>query len=101
MRPYSRAIDNVESPVKLPRSITLLLDSGKKSLPDARLAPAVEAASDRPPGAVALRQVTPGGAGAEEPQDAVEDAAMVDRSTSGMRFLGWKQRLKPLPLLLG
>jgi hypothetical protein len=45
-------------------------------LPHAGRAPAVEAARHRPDRAVAPRQIAPGRAGAQHPQDAVQDAPM-------------------------
>ena len=67
-------------PSRLPCGVGLLLDRGKEANPDACLAPAVEAAGDGGPAAIPLGQVTPGGTGTEDPQDAVEDASW---STAG------------------
>ena len=97
---HDRAIDKMEVPVELPGRITLLLDGSKEPVPDAGLAPAVKAAGHCLPGAIALRQITPGRPGAEEPQDAIKNATVVYRRTSGLRFLGRKQRLELLPLLV-
>src|SRR5690348_7485584 len=44
--------------------------------PGAVLAPAAEAVVNRLPGAVALGDVRPGGAGVEAPEDAVDEGAM-------------------------
>jgi hypothetical protein len=95
------AIDERPLPIELVGGIGLLLHCVKQMLEDASLTPAVEAARHRPPGAVALRQVVPGSAGAEHPQHPVEDAAMVDGWSSRLGFLRWKQRLEPLPWGIG
>jgi hypothetical protein len=50
----NRAIDKMEGPVKLSGGIRLLLDRGKEPVPDASVAPAIEAARHRLPGAIAL-----------------------------------------------
>jgi len=97
----NRAIDIVRGPVELPGGVSLLLDSGQEAVPEARSAPAIEPTGDRTPGAIALWEIPPRGPGAEEPQDPVEDPAMVGRGAAGRRFLGRKQRLEPLPLLVG
>ncbi len=71
------AIDIVNCPVHLARGIGLLLDDLKEMLPDAGLAPAIEAAGHGAPGAIVVGQITPGCTGTKKPQDAVEDASMV------------------------
>ena len=91
--PDDRAIDIVDVPVQVRCGIGLLLDRGKEARPDTCLAPAVEAAGDGGPAAIPLGQVTPGGAGAEEPQDAVEDASVVSGWAASVRFLWRKQGL--------
>ena len=101
VRSDNRAIIIGGIPIQLPCGIGVLLDSRKEGVPEARLLPAGEAAGHGPPGTVARRQGTPGGSGTEEPHDAVEDAAMVDCGTTGMRFLRRQQRLESLPLFLG
>jgi hypothetical protein len=81
------AIDIVESPVAVPCGIGALLDRGKKARPEARLAPAIKPAGDGAPGAVPLRQVTPGGAGTQEPEDTVEDASVIGSRAAGFGLL--------------
>ena len=97
----NRAIDIVRGPVELPGGVSLLLDSGQEAVPQAGPAPAIEPAGDRAPGAIPLGEVTPRGARAEEPQHPVENPAMIGRRAAGRRFLGGKQRLESLPLLVG
>ena len=55
----------------------------------ALLPPPVETAGYRGPRAKALGQIPPWGAGAQNPQDPVDDRAMVLPRSSGSRLLGW------------
>jgi hypothetical protein len=87
VRSDDSAIDIVESPVELPCGIGALLDRGKEASPEARLAPAIKPAGDGAPGAVPLRQVTPGGAGTQEPEDTVEDASGIGSRAAGFGLL--------------
>jgi len=85
--PDNGAIHIVELPVKLLCGVGTLLDGSKEASPDARLAPAIEAASDGGPAAIPFGEVTPWGACADDPQDAIEDATMVGGWASCVRFL--------------
>jgi hypothetical protein len=87
VRADDRAIDLVEIPVELLCGIGTLLDRGKEASPEARLAPAIKTAGDGAPGTVPLRQVTPGGAGTQEPEDPVEDASVIDSRAAGFGLL--------------
>ncbi len=51
--------------------------------------------------ALAFGQVAPRCSGAQDPEDAVDDFAMVFIGPPGVRLLRWKQGLKPLPVLIG
>jgi hypothetical protein len=95
------AIDAMHVPIELAGDIGLLLQGVKQWLEDASSRPAVKAARHGPPGAIALRQVVPGGAGTENPEHTVQDAAVVDSWQAGLGFVGRKQRLEPLPLRIG
>jgi hypothetical protein len=88
---HDRAIDIVYGPIQLPRGIGLLLDGLKEALPEPSFAPTIEAAGHRAPGAIAFREVTPGGAGADDPENTVEDAAVVSGWAARVRFLWRKQ----------
>ena len=93
VRADDRAIDLVEIPVELLCGIGTLLDRGKEASPEARLAPAIKTAGDGLPGAIPFGHVAPGSTGADEPEDAVEDASMVSGGAAGVRFLWRKQGL--------
>lgn len=93
MDAYDRAVDHLHLAV-------VRLDHGiHQAIPDASLAPAVEAivgAGVRP---VSLRQIAPRRARAQHPEDAVENAAIVLRfGTSPVRR---QQRLDNTPLEVG
>jgi len=93
MRPDDRAIHIVDIPVEVSARVGLLLDRRKEARPDPRLAPAIKAARDGSPWAIALRQVAPRGASAEEPEDTIEDAAVVGGWAACFGLLRGKQRL--------
>src|SRR4030095_12065700 len=96
-----RAIDIVNGPVDLALGIGVLLHGLKETLPDTRFAPAIETAGHSAPRTIAFRQIAPRGTGAQHPQDAVEDASMIQSGWTLLSFLRWKQRLEPLPLRVG
>src|SRR5207245_9108730 len=93
MRPDQRRIYIVHIPVEGSPRVGLLLDRRKEARPDPRLAPAIKAARDGSPWAIALRQVAPRGASAEEPEDTIEDAAVVGGWAACFGLLRGKQRL--------
>jgi hypothetical protein len=95
------AIDVVDLPIELASGIGLLFKRIKHVLEDTGFLPAIEAARHRAPRAIALWQIVPGGAGAQNPQHAIKDATMVDGWPPGLRFLGREQRSELLPLRVG
>ena len=101
MRSNDRAIDIVNVPVESALGIGLLLDSLKERLPDTGFLPAIETASHRAPTSKTLGQITPGGTRTEDPQDATDDASMIQSRSTGFRLLRRKQRFEPLPLRMG
>jgi hypothetical protein len=101
MRPHRGAIDVVHFPVDLARRIGLGLYYRQDTLPTPGFVPPLETVGHRGPGAIALRQIPPGSAGAQNPQEAIDNAPMVVRGMASFRFLGRKQRLPPLPLGVG
>ena len=85
------AIHIVDIPVQVLCGVGLLLDRRKEASPDARFPPAIETARHGAPRPIPLWQITPGGAGADDPPDAVEDASVVSRGAACVRFLRRKQ----------
>ena len=81
----------MDIPVQVLCGVGLLLDRGKEASPDARFPPAIETARHGAPRPIPLWQITPGGAGADDPQDAVEDASVGSRGAACVRFLRRKQ----------
>jgi hypothetical protein len=67
VRTDDRAIHKVDIPVQAPCGVGLLLDCGKEVSPDARFPPAIETARHSAPRTIPLWQITPGGAGADDP----------------------------------
>lgn len=96
-----RAIDIVDSPGQVRCGIRTLLDCRKEASPEARFPPAIKTARPSAPRPIPLGQITPGGAGADAPQDAVQDASVGSGGAAGVRFLRRKQGLSPLPLYIG
>ena len=95
------AIDDMEVPIELTSGLSPLLQRVKQRLEDTGLLPAGEAAGYRPPRAIARRPVVPGGASAQNPEQAIEDAAMVGGRSARPWFWRWEQRSEPLPLSVG
>jgi hypothetical protein len=91
--PDNGPIDIVDLPIDLALTIRWGLRASKNALPDPGPAPPVEATGHRAPGAIALGQVAPRRTRAEEPQDTVQDAAVVHGRPPRLGFLGGEQRL--------
>ncbi len=64
-------------PVQIALLLRLGLQALQSLLPDALLCPPVEAGGTSRPGAVARGNISPGSAGTQDPEDAVDDGAMV------------------------
>jgi hypothetical protein len=77
MSPNDGAIDIVNVPVESALGIRLLLDILKEMLPNTSFLPAIEAARHGAPTPIAPGQIAPWGAGAQNPQDTIEDASMI------------------------
>jgi hypothetical protein len=98
---HDHAVEEVHRPVQLTLPSGLLLQGGQNALPDARAPPPIEAAGDGMPGTVVLREVSPWGAGGENPQDRGDDAAIGRCGTANPGLLGRKEGSQPLPLCIG
>jgi hypothetical protein len=73
----------------------------QRPVPDAGPLPAAEAGVHGLPLAVPLRQVAPGGAGLQAPEDAVDDRLVVQVRLADRRLLRRQVRLQLVPLLVG
>src|SRR5260370_32926651 len=91
----------MEVQVHRPGLVGLLLQRGQDAVPDTGCPPAVEAAGDRLVAAVALGQVLPGCAAAQDPLDAIDNWTMVVIGPPGPWFLGRQQRRQARPLIVG
>src|SRR5262245_16584017 len=94
------AVDAEEVPVDAAAGLGPGLEVVEDPAPQAALAPAVEAGVDGLPGAEKLRQVAPGRAGAEDPEDAVDHEPVVLRRPS-RPLSGLEQGPQDLPLRVG
>src|SRR3954451_278505 len=71
--PNDRAIDTPEVVVDLATVVELVQERGGDAAPGAVLTPPIEGREDRLPGAVAVGEIAPRGAGMEDPEDAIND----------------------------
>lgn len=81
-------VHKMDLPLDMDLGICFHLKVLKKLLPQAILAPLVEAAVDGLPRAVPFGQVTPWRPGFQNPADAVDDLAMAFSRPPYFRFLG-------------
>jgi len=100
MRSDDGAIDEVDRPIEVACGLGLLLHGRQEALEETCMPPAVEAAGHSAPQTIPCRQIPPGGASTQDPEDAVDDGTMVMGRSPDMWFLGWEQRLELLPLLV-
>ena len=101
MRAHDGAIDEVERPVQAAVRIGLGLEVREDAVPDARCTPAIKTTRHRAACAIAFRQVAPGCAGTQDPEDAIDDRTMIEIGAARARFFGRQQRRKPRPLFVG
>ena len=97
MGTHDGAVDAEQIPVDTSVGLGAGLEVIEDAVPQAALAPAIEARVDGFPGSEKLRQVAPGGAGVEDPEDAVDHEAVVLGRTAGP-LTGREQGAQDLPL---
>src|SRR5262249_22121489 len=97
---HDGAVDAEQVPVDLASRLGAGLEVVEDAVPGAALAPAVEAGVDGLPRAEELGQVAPGGAGVQDPEDAVDHEAVVLGRPSGP-LTGREQGAQDLPLGIG
>lgn len=71
------------------------------AIPEAFFAPAEVSAGHRGPWPEVFRQLAPGRAGADHPEHALHDQAMIDGWPTRLRLLRGQERLQLLPALVG
>src|SRR5260370_9753414 len=96
----TRAIDTVLLPINLSCCIGLLLEGFQDSLPHPRFDPSIKSARNCAPRTIPLRQVPPRSSCSHDPQDAIENQALILCWTSHFWLLGRKQRGHLIPLLV-
>lgn len=92
------AIKHMDRPIQIAGGVGGGLEGRQDLIPDAGLPPAVEATGDGPPGAIPLRQIAPRRASAQNPENSIDDRAMITIGPAGRWFLRREQRLELLPL---
>ena len=92
------AIDSVDAPVEVASGGGVGRHCRQESFPDPSSLPAVEATRHRAPRATTVGQRAPGRPGAQNPEDAVENATMLDSWAADRGGLWGEPRLQPLPL---
>lgn len=100
VRAYDRAVYKVDFPLHIPLSVRFRLGPLEEFFPQSFLAPFVEAAVNRLPWAIAFGQVAPRRSRPQDPQDSVDNLAVILPGPSCLRFLRWQERLQLFPLLI-
>ena len=100
VRAYECAVHEVDFPLDLALLCRFRLHLLEDLLPQPPFAPAVEASVNRLPWPIPLRQVAPRSTRSQDPQNAVDDLAMVRSRPTGFWLLRWKQRLNLLPFFI-
>jgi hypothetical protein len=85
---HDGAVDEVDRPIQLPLAIREALQGLEDTWPDASVLPTIEATRDGVPRAILRRQVTPGSAGGQNPDDANNDASMWKAESSDAASVG-------------
>ena len=101
MGPHDRAVDHMDVPVDRTTLILLLLDLGEEMGLHAPVLPAGEAGTHGLPVAVPFRKITPGASGSLDPEDAVQNRAVIQRGPTSPRTLWGEQWGQLAPLLIG
>ena len=78
-------------PIQLASGLGLLRQGRSEVREDAGALPAVEAARDGTPRTIPFGHISPGSASTEDPEEAIEDRAVVMGGSPALRFLGWEQ----------
>jgi len=96
------AIQSSHVPVHLPALLDPRLERLEGFVPDPPFGPAMEAGRAGGPRTIACRDVSPGCAGSEHPEDAIDDGAVLFIGVAFFAcFLGWQERFELVPLLVG
>ena len=101
--PDDGAIDTPEVVIDLPLVVQFVQQRGDDTAPSAVRPPPVEAPEDRLPGTVTFREVTPWGAGMEDPEDAIDDRSKIVKGMACLAVMSTvrQEGRDPRPLWLG
>ena len=94
------AVNEMQAPVDPALAVSASLERLQDALPDPGLAPAVEPARHGADRAITLGQVLPGRPGAVDPENAIDDRAVIVVRPPRARLLRGQQRFQPLPLYI-
>ena len=94
------ASDKMHGPIEVACGVARRLERGQDALPDAGQLPAPKPAVHGLPAALRLGQGAPGRTGLQAPEDASDDAAVVEIGAPGTRFGRRKQGRQLLPLAI-
>ena len=100
MCPHAGAVHIMDLPINLTGGISFLLHLSQKPVPQSLPPPPVETAGHGGPRAKALGQIPPWGPGTQNPQDTVDDCAMVLPRSSSPRLLSRQKRPQSSPLII-
>lgn len=88
------------APIDVTFLIGKLLESSEEACPHTLLRPAVEARRYRTPVAVARREIAPRSTGTKQPEDSVQEGAIVEAGTTAETACCREVRLEGSPLLV-
>src|SRR5690349_13581519 len=98
---HGGGVDKMNFPIDIAFNVQNRLKFGKHLVPNTGLVPALKAAIDTGPFAIAFWHISPGCAGPQHPDHPIEHLPMILAWTSAFRFLLREQRLDALPLFIG
>ena len=94
------AVDHLDFPVHLPSRVGAFLNTGEQFGPNALLLPAVKPGTDGFPIPIPFRKVTPWTSRTLDPENAVQDGAVIEGRSPGAGPLWGKQWSQLAPLLV-
>ena len=94
------AVDHMDIPIDLAGVICTFLHPSEQPCPETLMVPPVKPGTHGFPVAVAFGEITPRATSAFDPQDAVQDGAVIEGGSSCSRALWWEEWSQLAPLLI-